>query len=330
MWKATSTVHLLCTAAFMLLSTTTAISQTAANYPGKPVRIVLPYAPGGAATAMTRAFADKLSKDLGQIFIVDNRPGGNTIIGTEAVVRAAPDGYTLLVVANSLLVNHWTQPNLPYDTLKDLAGISTLIRNDHMIAVHKSVPANTLNELIAYAQKNPGKINSVINGLGTNNHLENLLFMQATDTKFTMVPYKGGGAAIADLLSGYVQMSFNSPSLFLPHIKAGTLKGIAISGDSRNPVLPDLPTFAEAGLTGFIAGNWYILFAPAATPRDIIEKLNVYVGRAQASNDVQELLARAGVDPYPNSVAVTNALLGKELEGVGRVIRENNIKAVEE
>ena len=330
MRKTTISARLLFTVAILTMGATTAAAQTTANYPSRVVRIVLPYVPGGSGTVIARTFADKFSKDLGQNFIVDNRPGGNTIIGTEAAAHAAPDGYTLLATTAALIVNQWTQPSLSYDALRDLTGVSTLIWGDHMFAVNPSVPANNLRELIAYLKKNPGKVNSYTSGLGTNNHLENLLFMQLTDTKYTVVPYKGGGAAISDLLSGNLQMALNTPSLFAPYIKAGKLRGIATSGEKRNAIIPDVPTFAELGLKEFVAGTWYTLLAPAATPKDIVQKLNELTARAQASADVQAVLAKQGISPYPNSVGATNAMLRSEMETWGKVIRANDFKAAEE
>ncbi len=315
----------------MGLPSTAATAQTAVNYPSKVVRIVLPYVPGGSGTVIARTFAEKFSKELGQNFIVDNRPGGNTIIGTEAVAHSAPDGYTLLATTAALIVNQWTQPSLSYDTLRDLTGVSTLIWGDHMFAVNPSVPANNLKELIAYLKNNPGKVNAYTSGLGTNNHLENLLFMQLTDTKYTVVPYKGGGAAISDLLSGTLQMALNTPSLFAPHIRAGKLRGLAIGGEKRNAILPDVPTFAELGLRELAAaGTWYTLLAPAATPRDIVQKLNEQAAKAQVAADVQAILAKQGMAPLTKSVAATNAMLRLEMETWGRVIKANDFKAADE
>lgn len=302
-------------------------AQVPANYPFRVVRVILPYSPGGGTSAVMRIFADRLSRDLGQSFILDNRPGGNTVIGSEAMVRSAPDGYTLMMVTNTHVINHWLQPNLPYDTLKDFAGVSTMIRNDHMLAAHPAFPARTLQELIAYARKNAGGVNAAVTGLGSVNHLGTVLFMQATETRFTIVPYKGGGTAVTDMISGAVQVSINTPTTFAPFIRAGKLKGIAISGERRNAILPEVPTFAESGLKGFTAANWYALLAPAATPAGILQKLNEKIAQAQASAEVVALLAKQGVDVFPGSLSQTEAFIRNDLERIGKVVRENNIKA---
>lgn len=319
-------------AAALLMTAANVAAQPAAQpaapaYPSRVVRIVLTYPPGGAATVVARTYADRLSHDFGQSVIVDSRPGGNTTIGTEAVAKASPDGYTLLVTSTALVVVHWLSTNLGYDTLKDLTGVATLVRNDHMIAVNLALPVTSLKELVAYARRYPGKLNAYTSGIGTNNHLENLLLMQAAGIKFTVVPYKGGGAALSDLLSGTLHMILNSPALFTPYIKSGKIRGIAISGDKRNAALPEVPTFAEAGLPGFSANTWYSLLAPAATPRAIVERLNGQVNRIQAGKEVQDVLARLGIDVFPNSVAGTNAFIRAELESFGKVIKDNNIQA---
>lgn len=303
------------------------VAQTPVGYPSRVVRVIVAYSPGGGTSAVMRIFADRLARDFGQSFIVDNRPGGNTVIGSEAMARSAPDGHTLMMVTNTHVINHWLQPNLPYDTLKDFAGVSTMIRNDHMLAAYPAFPAKTLPELIAHARRSPGSVNAAVTGLGSVNHLGTVLFMQATDTRFTIVPYKGGGTAVGDMISGAVQVSINTPTTFAPFIRAGKLKGIAISGDRRNAILPEVPTFAEAGLKGFTAANWYALLAPAATPVAILQKLNEKVGQAQASPDIVALLAKQGVDVFPGSLGQTEAFLRADLERIGKVIRENNIKA---
>lgn len=321
-------VRLMLAVVASLLGTAGAAAQPATPaYPARVVRIVLTYPPGGAATVIARTFADRLSQDFGQSFIVDSRPGGNTVIGTESVAKASPDGHTLLATSTALVVVHWLSSGLAYDTLKDLAGISTLVRNDHMIAVNLALPAASLKELVAYARRYPGKINAYTSGIGTNNHLENLLLMQATGIKYTVVPYKGGGAALSDLLSGTLHMILNSPALFTPYIRSGKIRGIAISGEKRNVALPDVPTFTEAGLPGFSANTWYALLAPSATPGAILERLNLQVGRIQAAREVQDTFARLGIDVFPNTAAATNAFIRSELEGFGKVIRDNNIKA---
>lgn len=325
----TKPVHTLCAIALtaMTAMSTTAIAQTAANYPSKPVRIILPYAPGGSTTAVTRIFTNKFSEVWGQNVILENMGGGNTIIGSQAMVRAPADGYTLLTVTSTHVINPWLQEKLPYDTMKDFAAVSTLTRSDYMLTAHPSFPPNNIKEFIAYAKANPGKVNTATVGLGTVQHLVNELLMDAAGIKMTVVPYKGGGPATTDLLGGQIQVSINNLVNFAAHVKAGKLKGIAISGEKRNPVLPDVQTFAEGGLKNYVANNWFAILAPAATPKDIINKLNAEIAKAQASADVKDLLAKQGIDPFPSTVAQTEALIRSDNERFGKIIKEKNIKA---
>ena len=289
--------------------------------PRKPVRIILPFAPGGGASATVRIFADRLSKDTGQPFIVENHPGANSVVATQELVRSAPDGHTLLVTTPTIAINHWARADLPFDTLKDLVGVSTLILNNKMMAMHPSVPATNLKELIAYARQHPGELKSTAQP-NTNSYLGNLLFMKATGTRITIVTGGEGGSDHNDaLLTGKVHLSLDTPSSFIAHLKSGTLKGVAISGAKRNPVLPDVPTFSEAGLEGFNISNWYMLFAPAATPAHIVEALNGYVAKVQASAEVQRALAGEGVEPFPNSVVATNAFFRSEVERFGEAMK---------
>ncbi len=325
MLKITNSTRLLSAAAFMVLTATTATAQTATAFPSKPVRVIVPYPAGGGIATVGQILSPKLNQDTGQNFIFDSRPGGNTIIGTQAAVRSTPDGYTLLAVSNTLAVNQWTQTNLPYDTLRDLVAISTFVGDRDVVAVHASLPANNLKEFIAHARQNPGKLNARI-AAGTISHVLMLMLMEATGTKFTMVSYKGTGAAIADMLSGAVHLSLTSPANIIPHINTGKLKGMAVSGNKRSPALPDVPTLTESGLRDLPTG-WFMLLAPAATPRDIVEKMNSHVGRALTSKDVQESLAKAGFEVFANSVAATNALLRSDLESFGKVVKEHNVKA---
>ena len=318
-------IRLLC-AAMMALGTMPASAQTAAGYPSKPVRVITPYPAGGSASVIARTFAESYARDFGHPFLVDNRPGASSIIGTQAVARAAPDGHTLLVISNTLAVIHWTIPDRPYDTLKDLVGVSTLVRNDHMIAVNPSFPAGNLREMIAYLKKNPGKVNAYTTAQGSINHLENLQFMQATGTNYTVVPYKGGGAGLTDLVSGTIQMAINTPNLFASFIKSGKLKGIALSGERRNPVLPEVPTFAEAGLPGFDGSLHYGLLAPKGTPKDIIDKLSAELKKVVATDDVKQRISAEGGDPMTSTAAEYADDVDKEEKKWGSLVRKLNLK----
>ena len=314
-------------AAVMALASSASWAQTA-GFPAKPIRLVVPYGAGAGTTIAIKFVTDKAAADLGQNIIIDSRLSAGGIIANKLVAQSQPDGYTLLAQSASLFSTHWTNTDLGYDTMKDLMGVATLGINAHMIAIHPSVPASDLKELVAYARQNPGKLNSATSGIGSNNHIENLLFMQATGTKLTIVPYKGGvAAAINDLLSGAVQFSFNTPSNFIPLIKAGKLKGIAIGGKERDPMLPDVPTFAEGGLKNFEAGNWYALFAPAATPAPVTARLHDAINRALEAKDVQAAMTRLSMAPFRSSLAETRAFLQSEFDNYGKVIKDNDLKA---
>lgn len=316
-------------AVFLTSIAVTAGAQTATPWPTKPVRIIVPYAPGGSVGAATRIIAQKLSEVWGQPVIVDNRPGGNTVIGSQAVARSPADGYTLLTVTNTHVINAWLQPKLPYDTMKDFAGVATLTRSDYMLVVHPALPPNNLKEFIAYAKANPGKVNSTANGLGTGQHLVNELFMDATGTKFSVIPYKGGGQATTDLMGGVVQMTFNNLVNLASHVKAGQMKGIAISGEKRHPLVPDVPTFAEAGLPEFSASNWFAILAPAGTPKEILQKINADVVKVLNAADTKDILAKQGLDTFPSTVVATDALLKSDYDRFGKIIREKGIKVEE-
>jgi tripartite-type tricarboxylate transporter receptor subunit TctC len=309
------------------VTSTASFAQSPGSYPTKPVRVIVPYTPGGATTAVTRIFTQKFTESWGQQVILENMAGGNTIIGSQAGARAPADGHTILMVTSTHSINPWLQAKLPYDTLKDFAAISTMTRSDYMLAAHPGLPANNLKEFIAYARANPGKINSATVGLGTIQHLVNELLMDAAGIQMTIVPYKGGGPSTTDLLGGQVQVSMNNLLNYASHLRSGKLKGIGISGDRRNPVMPDLPTFSEQGLKGYVATNWFALLFPAGVARDLVQKVNTEVARAQASRDVQDNLAKQGIDPFPSSVAETEALIRTDMARYGKVIKDKNIKA---
>ncbi len=309
--------------------TATAVAQGAAQYPNKPIRVILPYAPGGSTTGVTRIYTQKLTEVWGHSVIVDNRPGGNTIIGSEAMARSPNDGYTLLTVTNTHVINPLLIKSLPYDTLKDFAAISTLTRSDYMIGIHPSVPANNLKELIALAKAKPGSLNSATVGSGTVQHLVHELFCITAGVRITHVPYKGGGPAMTDLIGGQVQMSINNLVNLAPHVKSGRVRAIAVSGDVRNPLLPDMPTFTEAGMPGFVATNWFGMLAPAGTSKDILEKISAEIRKAQGTAEIKEQLAKQGVDPLGTTPTQFEALIRADMDKYARVIKSANVKIEE-
>jgi len=316
------------TASLFLLGTLMAIANPVVGqqaYPGKPIRLIVPFPPGGGTNIVARLVGQKLAENLGQQVIVDNRPGGNTIIGTEALVRSPADGYSLILVSSAHVINSLLLPT-PYDAIKDFAPVTTVTSNEAILLLHPSVPANTLQEFIALAKSKPGQINYATSGSGGIPHLQTELFSSIVGIKLQHIPYKGAGPAMTDLLGGQVQMYLTAAINGVPHIKSGKLKGIAISGDKRTAALPQVPTFAEAGLPGFDARTWYGILAPAGTPKEILDKLATEIAKVLALPDIRENLAKQGLDPFPSTPERYAALLKADQAKFAQVIRTANIK----
>jgi len=296
-------------------------------YPSKPVRYILPYPPGGSTDPMARFICGKLSELWGRSVVVDNRPGGNTVIGTEALVRATPDGYTIGWAGASLFSTPSLLPSLPYDALKDLVGVATVAKQRVVLVLHPSVAANNLKELIALAKAKPGELNFASSGHGTNTHLSGELFKLVTGVNITHIPYKGSGPATTDLLGGRVQMSFQIPITVIPMINTGKLKPIALTGDSRLPALPQVPTFTEAGLPGYGLTGVTGIVAPAKTPRAIRTKIAKDVAEILSTPSAGEFLAKQGAEPFiTTSPDDMTAVLKQEIARYGKIIREAGIK----
>ncbi|MGE3928313.1 MAG: Bug family tripartite tricarboxylate transporter substrate binding protein [Lautropia sp.] len=299
-------------------------AQTA--FPNKPIRLIVPYAPGGNADPVARMIGQKLNESWGQPVVIDNRPGGNTVIGIGALARSAPDGYTLgTVFATQVILPHLTDA-LPYDAIKDFAPVATVTMNEQLMVVHPSVPANNLQEFIALAKSKPGALNFSSNASGGVTHLAVELFCLAAGIKMQHVPYKGGGPAMTALVGGEVQMSFSPPLVAMPMIKAGRIKALAISGERRLSALPDVPTFAEAGLQGLDAKVWFGILAPAGTPKYVIDKLSSELAKIMAMPDVKEKLLGLGQEPFVTTPEQFADLLKSDMDKFGRVIKAANIK----
>ncbi len=300
-----------------------AIAQPA--FPTKSIRIISPYPPGGTTDQMARFIGPKLTESWGQQVIVENRAGGNTVIGSEAMVKSAPDGYTLL----SILVSHVIVPNLvatPYDPVKDFAAVATIARTEPVLVVHPSVPANNLRELIALAKSKPGKLNYGSGGSGTVTHLSGEFFNILTGVKIQHIPYKGSAQALTDLVGGQVQMYYSPPIVAIPHIRDGRLKAIAVTGEKRLSALPQVPTFTEAGLHGFDVGTWYGFLAPAATPRTIVDKLNSEIGKILAMPDIKQKLISQGMEAFISTPDQFAALMKADQAKFAKIIKTANIK----
>lgn len=296
------------------------------TYPTKSIRFIVPYPPGGSTDPMARLAANKLAERWGQSVVVDNRPGGSTIIGTEAVAKAAPDGYTILLASSAFVTGPSMFSRLPYNTLKDFAGVATIAKSRFVLVVGLGVPANTLQEFIVLAKSRPGKLNFASSGVGANTHLSAEMFSSLTGTKMNHIPYKGSGVLVTDLISGRVELSFQVPITVMTYITTGRLKAIAISGDGRAPALPEVPTFGEAGLQGFNPSGWFGIVAPAASPKFAINKLSTEVAAILALPDSRDYLIKQGSEAFVSTPEQVNALIRSDVARYAKIIKDANIK----
>ena len=303
----------------------TAGAQGPGAYPTKPVRIIVPYAPGGNTDFTARAIAEKLTDAFKRQFVVDNRPGAATNIGTEAVARAAPDGYTLLMGGAANAINMSLFAKLPYDTLRDFDPIALCVQGANVLAIHPSLPAKNLKELIALAKARPGKLNFGSSGLGSSNQMAGELLNIMAGIKIVHVPYKGNAPALTDLLGGHVEMIFSGVPALLPHIQNGRVRAIAIGSLKRFPALPQVPTFDEAGLKGYEATTWFGMLAPAKTPKEIVSRLNVEVDRAIKSADIQQRFVNEGLEPMGGSPEAFTRFMRAEIDKYAKVIKAAGI-----
>jgi tripartite-type tricarboxylate transporter receptor subunit TctC len=311
--------------AFLLAAAGSAIAQGA--YPTKPVRYILPYPPGGSTDPMARFICGKLSEVWGRSVVVDNRPGGNTVIGTEALVRSTPDGYTIGWAGASLFSTPSLLPSLPYDALRDLTGVATVAKQRVVLVLHPSVPANNLKEFIALAKAKPGELNFASSGHGTNTHLSGELFKLVTGVNITHIPYKGSGPATTDLLGGRVQLSFQIPITVIPMIATGKVKAIAITGDTRLPALSQVPTFGEVGMPGHGLTGVTGIVAPAKTPQAIRIKIAKDVAAILSTPSAGEFLAKQGAEPFiTTSPDDMTRVLKEEMARYGKIIKAAGIK----
>jgi tripartite-type tricarboxylate transporter receptor subunit TctC len=304
-----------------------AISRIAGaqTYPARPVRIIAATGPGGAPDILARLVGQWLSERIGQPFVIENRPGGGNNIGTEAVVRATPDGYTLLLVDPSASINATLYDKLNFNFIRDIAAVAGIVRMPLIMVVHPSLPVTTVAELITYAKANPGKINIASPGIGTPGHVAAELFKMMTGTEMVHVPYRGGAAVLTDLIGGQVQVFFPSTSLSIEHIRAGKLRALAVTTATRGEVLPDLPTVGNS-VPGYEASIVLGVGAPKGTPVEIIDKLNREINAALADPKIRARLAELGGSPLAGSPADYAKLIADETKKWGKVIRAGNIK----
>ncbi len=299
-------------------------AQAQGAYPTKPIRILVGFAPGGGTDIMTRIVAPRLAEKLGQPVVVDNRPGAGGNLATEAVAKAAPDGYTLLMgTIAALAVNPSLYKDLPFDPVADLAPICLGVSLANVVVVNATLPAKTLPELIALAKQQPGKITYSSSGNGTAGHLSGALFESMAEVRLLHVPYKSGGQAMNDLLGGQVNMSFAAAPGVMAQIKAGRIHALAVTTRARSPFLPDVPTVAEAaGIKGYESSNWYGLVGPAKLPRAIVDRLNEAMREALNDAGVREKLAQQGLEPMPGTPEEFGAFLRAEIAKWAKVVRE--------
>lgn len=308
-----------------LLALACGVATAQAPYPSKTLRILLPFPAGGSTDPLARLIGQKLTDAWGQPVIVDNRPGANTVIGTEALVKAPADGHTMLYTASTHVINPLLMTNLPYDSVKDFIPVAMVVRSDFVLVVHPSVPANNLQEFIAHAKAKPGSVNYATSGNGNPNHLAGEYFGMVAGVKLNNVPYKGGGPAINDLLGGQVQAMFSVPTAVVQHVKAGKLKALAFTGDKPLPGL-SVPSFAQAGLPAFEMGSWNGVFVAAGTPKPMVDKLAAEIAKILAMPDVKEKFAAQGQEPEYRNPEQFAAMLAADRQKYAAIIKASNIR----
>jgi tripartite-type tricarboxylate transporter receptor subunit TctC len=324
MFKASALCRVLVTGA-LLSAFGAAVAQQ--DFPNKPIRIVVPYAPGGATSVLGRLVGEKMTQAWGQPVLVDNRPGGNTVIGSEIVAKADPNGYTLLLMTSTHVINAVLLPNTPYDAINDFAPVATLAGAELILVVNSKVPAKNLKELIALAKTGSTRLNYASSGNGGTMHLAGEYFNMLAGVKTTQIPYKGTGPVIPALMGGEIQMTITPPAVFIPAIKAGKIRALAVTGTSRLAALPDIPTFAEAGLPTYELKGWYGLLAPAATPKPVINKLSAEIAKILAIAEIEQFLVKQEMAPYINSADQFALLIKSELAKFKAIVKAADIKA---
>jgi tripartite-type tricarboxylate transporter receptor subunit TctC len=304
-----------------------AAGAAAADYPDRPIRLIIPFPPGGSNDVVGRLIAKTLSEKIGQQVFVDNRGGAGGLIGTEALAKSTPDGYTLGIVSIAHAVNPALHDPLPYDPLKSFEPISILATGPNVLVVNPDLPVHSVKELIALAKQKPGELNYASAGIGSFQHLGGELFKLEANVNIVHVPYKGGGPAMQDVVAGHVKIMFSSLIQTTPLIKAGRLRPLGVGGTKRSAVLPDVPTIAEAGLPGYAANNWWGIFAPAGTPKPIVEKLYKDIQLALQSPEMLKEFDIEGAAPVTMTSAEFADFVKAEIDKWAKVVKAGNIKA---
>lgn len=310
-------------AAVVSLSSAGALAQA---YPNKPIKLIVPFAPGGFTDVVARILGQKLSVSLGQQFVIENKAGAGSTIGTDFVAKAAPDGYTLVMVSTTHVISPWIYKAMPYDPIKGFTVISKLVDSPYVLLANPKVPAKNVQELIALAKAAPDTIHYASSGNGSSQHLMGGLFVSLTGAPLKHVPYRGSSGAANDLVAGVVETSFAGVPNALAQVPQGRLKALAVTTAKRIPQLPDVPTLQEAGVAGYEASVWLALLAPAGTPRDIVNKLNSEIAKVMSAPDTKKALYDAGVDPTPSTPEAMSEYMVKEMDRWGKVVKEIGIK----
>ncbi len=303
----------------------TASAALAQAYPNKPIKLIVPFAPGGFTDVVARILGQKLSVSLGQPFVIENKAGAGSTIGTDFVAKAAPDGYTLVMVSTTHVISPAIYPKLPYDPIKSFTPVGKLVDSAYVLLVNPKVPANNVAEFIALAKASPDKIHYASSGNGSSQHLMGGMFAAMAGVKMKHVPYKGSGGAANDLVAGVVESSFAGVPNAMAQVPAGRLKALAVTTSKRIPQLPDVPTMQEAGVPGYNASVWLGLLAPAGTPKEVVMKLNAEIAKVLSAADTKKELYAAGVEADISSPEALNTLMVQELDRWGKVIKDAGI-----
>jgi tripartite-type tricarboxylate transporter receptor subunit TctC len=303
-----------------------AASTMAQAYPNRPIKLIVPFAPGGFTDVVARILGQKLSVAMGQQFIIENKAGAGSTIGTDMVAKAAPDGYTLVMVSSTHAISPWIYKAMPYDPIKSFTPVGKLVDSAYVLLVNPKVPARNVQEFIALAKAAPDTLHYASSGNGSAQHLMGGLFVSMTGAKLKHVPYRGSAGAATDLVAGVVESSFAGVPNALAQVPQGRLRALAVTTGKRIPQLPDVPTLQEAGVSGYDASVWLALLAPAGTPREIVLRLNSEITKLMNSPDTRQALLDAGVEPNPSTPEAMATYLVQELERWGKVVKETGVK----
>ena len=308
------------------LSTLAMGTAFAQAYPSKPVKLIVPFAPGGFTDVVARILGQKLAVSMGQQFVIENKAGAGSTIGTDFVAKAAPDGYTLVMVSTTHVISPWIYKSMPYDPIKSFTVVSKLVDSPYVLLVNPKVPARNVQEFIALAKASPDTLHYGSSGNGSAQHLMGGLFVAMTGAPLKHVPYRGSNGAATDLVAGVIESSFAGVPNALSQVPQGRLKALAVTTAKRIPQLPDVPTMQEAGVAGYEASVWLALLAPAGTPKDIVTRLNAEIAKVMSAPDTKKALYDAGVEPTPSSPEAMSEYMVKEMERWGKVVKETGIK----